>query len=693
MHEVNLLRELVVLLGIGLVVAVLLARLKLPVIAGLLLAGALAGPYGLGLVASSDSVTTLAEVGVILLLFTIGLELSLAKLARIGGTAGLGGLLQVLATTAIVLGIVVAMGQSWQRGLVFGFMVALSSTAIVLRGLQDRGEVDAPHGRLIVGTLLLQDLCVVPMIMLVPLLGDGPSASGREMAWAVGKAFLMVAGTVVVARLLLPHLLGRVARTRSRELFLLAMVVLCLGIAWLFQEAGLSLALGAFLAGVLLADSEFAHRALAGVLPMRDLFTSIFFLSLGMLFDGRAVLEHPGWVAMLFLALLFGKGLVATLAGMAMRFPARAALLAGAGLAQFSEFSFVLAGEAGRNGLLLPKEAQLLLAAGVLTMFVTPFSLRFFPRLAAGAALLRPLERLLGARGIAEPAPEHQGLRDHVVVVGHGVAGRMLTEALAHAGVPYLIVELNADTVREAREAGEPAYYGDITSQETLVHAHLQQARALVLSINDPEAARRALDVARAAAPGTPVFVRTRYLADTGELVGLGAADVVHEELEAGLELLARVLRLLGAGSNQLVERLKHARRAYQPSARKLTVPRRPLGDIPELQGLKVDTFALLEGAWALGRTPAEIELRSRSGASVVGVGRAGRLVPGSVAEIALAAGDRVFLVGSGRQLEVAARLLTGGPGEQVGDGDEASGAHLVVLSDPPEVDGAVKLD
>ncbi|HOX45524.1 MAG TPA: cation:proton antiporter [Myxococcota bacterium] len=664
MNEVGRLGELVVLLGVGVLAALVMARMRLPVIAGLLLAGALAGPHGLALVTSSEAVATVAEVGVILLLFSVGLELSLAKLARIGWTAALGGLLQVAGTSLAVLAVVVTFGGAWERGLAFGFMVALSSTAIVLRGLQDRGEVDAPHGRFIVGTLVLQDLCVVPMMLVIPLLagGSGPSVAG--LAWALGKAVVILAGLVLLARLALPWLLRRVDRTRSREVFFLSVVVVCLGTAYLTHLAGLSLALGAFLAGMLLADGDFSHRALGDILPMRILFTSVFFLSLGMLFNPRVVLEHPLWVAGLFLALLVGKGLLAALAGLAMRFPARVAALSGLALAQFSEFSFVLAKESQAAGLLGAVEAELLLAAGVLTMFVTPLTLRFFPRLAAGAALLRPLERLLGARGITEVSPDHAALHGHVVVVGHGVAGRLLTAALRETGQPYLIIELNADTVRAARMAGEPAYYGDITSPETLAHARVREARVVIVSINDPEAARRAVIESRRNAPDTPVVVRTRYLADTQALHELGATDVVNEELEAGMELMARVLRLLGVGSNELADQLRLARRRHQPAVRKLTIPRRQLIEIPELAALKVDTYRVPPQAWALGRTPAELRLRSVTGAWVVGLGRDGNLVGGSVTDSRLEMGDRVFLVGTGDQLKAAAELLTRGPAQ-----------------------------
>lgn len=655
----SVLQELVLIAGVGVIAAVALVWLKLPTITGLLLAGAVVGPYGLALVHDLHQIEILAEVGVVLLLFTIGLEFSLARLVHIWRLVTIGGSLQVGLTTLAVMGLTVALGGTVAHGIFFGFLAALSSTAIVLRALGERNEMDAPHGRFIVGALIFQDLCVVPMMLLVPILAGKSGASPLTgAAIALGKAAAVVAVTLLVARWLVPRVFAIVDRTRSREIFLLLVLVVCLGTAWLTSLAGLSLALGAFLAGVVLADSDYGHRAMAEVLPLRDLLTSVFFMSLGMLFDARALTDRPLAVGLLFVGLLVGKSIIASIAGLVMRFPPRVAVLAGVGLAQFSEFGFVLAREGSAVGLLAPAQERVLLAAAVLTMVVTPVVVRLAPHLAAGAHRLQRLARLLGARSIDDRAPEHAALSDHVVVVGYGVAGKVLVAALRDGGIPYIVLEINAESVRRARAAGEPAYYGDIASAEALAHARVAAARSLVLLINDPAAAERAIVAAKRYAPSTPVFVRTHYLATAARLRALGASDVIVEEVEAGLEMLARAMRHAGAPLNVVTARLEDARAKTQSSERDPTVPRRMLAGIAELADMKIESFLIEEGSPAANRSVVDLQLRSRTGALLVAVRRASALLHQDELTAPLHVGDVLFLVGSRQAIREAIALL-----------------------------------
>lgn len=663
MTHIPFLEELLVVAAAGVLAALFLNRLRLPVITVLLIAGALIGPHGLRLVTDLHNIEILAEIGVVLLLFTIGLEFSLARLARIARLVAVGGSLQVGLTTAAVAAVFAATGGGLARGLFFGGLAALSSTAIVLRALSERNEIDAPHGRFIVGALIFQDIWVVPMMLLIPVLagraeGNPVVAAGT----ALGKAAIVVALTVLVARVLMPRFFALVDRARSREVFLLSVLVVCIGTAFLTSLAGLSLALGAFLAGMVLADSDYAHRAMAEVLPLRDVLTSLFFMSLGMLFDARVLVDAPGGVALWAALLLVGKGIIAALAALVMRFPPRVAVLAGIGLAQFGEFGFVLARAGGEVGLITPAETRILLGGAVLSMLVTPIALRVAPHIAAGAARLRGLSRILGAPGIDEPVAGHAALKDHIVVVGYGVAGRVLSAALRDCGIPYIVLELNADTVRAARSAGENAYYADIGSPEAIEHARVVHAKALVLLINDPSAAERAIAAAKRHAPETPVFVRTHYLINAPRLKELGASHVVVEEVEAGIEMLARALRHAGTPSNVLLGRLEEARAATQRTEREPALSLRRLGEIAELGDLKVDSFLIGEGYFAVGRSAAEMELRSRTGALMVAVRRDGALVQESDPHAPLAAGDVLFLVGSRAELARAAGLLTDGP-------------------------------
>lgn len=531
---------IVLVLAAALVVVLLLHRLRMPVIAGFLVAGALIGPSGLGLVTDTHRIEQLAEIGVVLLLFTIGLELSLSTLRRIAKAVLVGGGLQVGLTGAVAVALALAAGESLERGVFLGFLVALSSTAIVLRGLSERDELAAPHGRFILGVLLFQDFCVVPMMLVVPMLAAG-SATFGSVVGALALAALVMVATILLARYCVPPIFAWVARTGRRDLFLLAVLLVCAGIAWATAQVGLSLALGAFLAGIVLADSEYGHQALSDVLPLRDLFTSLFFVSLGMLLDVRLLVESPAAVLLLFAALLAGKLLIVLLCGLVMRAPLRVVVLSGVALAQVGEFSFILASMGKDLGLMSARELSIFLDASVLTMLVTPLLLRAGPHLAAGARRLTRLERLFGIR---DPARSSRGerLEGHVVVLGFGVGGRVLAESLRSADIPHLIVDLDLDRVRAARARGEHATYGDAASPEILESAHVARAAHVAVLLNDPDATVRAVRAVRKIAPGVPITARARFLEDVPRIQAAGATHAVAQEVEASLELVEHVL-------------------------------------------------------------------------------------------------------------------------------------------------------
>jgi CPA2 family monovalent cation:H+ antiporter-2 len=546
-NHIPLLEELAVIAALAVAATVLLSKLRLPAVTGLLFAGALIGPHGVGLVGSTATMDALSEVGVVLLLFTIGLEFSLSRLRHIVGQVLIGGSLQVGLTVGVTLAVASALGEPIGRSLFYGFVFSLSSTAIVLKALSERRELDAAHGRLIVGTLIFQDLSVIPMMLVVPLLGADaqPGDAALQVAIALGKAALVVSATIFAARRIVPRILSWVDGSNSREVFLLAVLALCIGTSWLTSQLGLSLALGAFLGGMVVADTQYGHRAMGDVLPLRDAFVSIFFVSLGMLFDVQVVLAQPLAVGFLLCCFVLIKGLLATIAALFMRFPTRVAWLAGVGLAQFSEFGFVLAKIAESSGVVGPAETSPLLVAGIASMLLTPVLLRIAPHVTAGERLLAPLARLLKVRSIDEAGERVQRVSGHVVIVGYGLAGRLIAAALRTSGIECIALELNAETVRAARAAGEPVYYADGTSAEALGHAHLERARALVLLIHDPQGALRVVDTAKRVAPNVPVLMRTRYVGERAALLHAGVSDVVAEEAESGIEVLARLLHRL----------------------------------------------------------------------------------------------------------------------------------------------------
>jgi CPA2 family monovalent cation:H+ antiporter-2 len=547
--------QLLAVVAVGVVGALLLGKLRLPAVAAFLLAGALTGPHGLRLVPDAEGIMHIAEIGVVLLLFSIGIEFSGEKLRRLGRIVLTGGVLQVFLTVSATVLIAMSLGQPFGSALFYGFVIALSSTAIVLRLYQQSGELDAPHGRFVVGTLLFQDLIVVLFVLLTPLLASGMNEKvWIDFASVLGKAALLIGFAFFASRWLVAPLLRLVDESRSRELFILTTLTICLGTAWLSSVAGLSLALGAFLAGVVMASSGFGHRALGEVLPLRDVLASVFFITLGMLFDWRMLAQSPLAVVLLLLAFVAGKGLIASISAMVTGFPARVAWLSGVGLAQFGEFGFVLVTAGMQEGLITDAEVSPLLSAGILSMVATPLLMRVAPRVRLFERAMRPLERFTPHLHIQDAAARE--LEGHVIIAGYGPAGRMLAKVLRASDVPYVVYDLNADAIAIGRRNGESMHYGDITRAEILEHARARQARAVVVMFNDPQALPRAIDALQRHAPEVPIMARCRYLAESHELLKLGADLVVVEEVETGFTMLRRVLRTLGEREEDIRARI-----------------------------------------------------------------------------------------------------------------------------------------
>lgn len=662
MHSVPLLDELSVVLVLAVLVTVVLSRLRLPTVAGLLSAGALVGPFGLGLARSVHTIETLAEVGVVLLLFSIGLEFSLDRLKDIFRQVALGGIVQVGLTTLVAASVAVGLGERWERGIFYGFAFALSSTAIVLRALSDRRELDAPHGRFIVGTLIFQDLCVVPMVLIVPLLGKAAETGGAGVSIVIAlfKAAIVVALVFALSKFLVPRLLNLVDASQSREVFLLAILGICISTAWLTSLAGLSLALGAFLGGMVVADTEFGHRAMGDILPLKDTFVSLFFVSLGMLFDFQVVIERPILVFGLLAGFLLAKGALATLSAMVMRFPSRVAWLAGVGLAQFGEFGFVLTRLAEESEVLSPADSKPLLAAGILSMFLTPLLVGVAPHITAGEKLLAPLEKLIGVRSIDEEDAKREELEDHAVIVGFGLAGQFAAQRLAEEGIPFVALDLSLKNVNRGRDLGLPVYYGDATSEEALRHAHVERAKVVILLMNDKQACERVVDTVRRVSGGATIIARTRYFFERHDLTSLGANEIVVEEVEGAVEIVARLLRAFDAPRNVIDEGVRSIRTSTQPSDRRQTFPRQRAGNLGAFADMKTECARVRQESEAAGRSLIELRLRSRTGALVVRLkehgGVAGDPDPGKPLQV----GDDLYLVGTGEAIALALQLFEG---------------------------------
>jgi len=542
MEELSLLRDLVVIFAVAVVVVLLLRRVHIPSIAGFIVVGILVGPRALSLVRDPHDVELLAEIGIVLLLFGIGLELSLDRLRRLWRPIVIGGAFQVGLTLAATAVLLVLFGEPIARSIFAGFMVAISSTAIVLRSLQQRDELDAPHGRFTLGVLVFQDLCVVPMILAIPFLSGATASVGAALI-SLLKALAVIALVLTAARLVVPHALHLIARTRQRDLFVLVVLLICVGTAWLLSWFGISLALGAFLAGLVVSGSEYRHQALADLIPFREVLSSLFFVSMGMLLDPAILIGQFPLVMVVLCAVLFGKLLIVLMVARVARLTLRAGVLSGAALAQIGEFSFVLRHTAEGTHLVSGAFDDALFVATVLSMLVTPLLLIFGPKIAAGVERSRMLLKLLDVPTTEDIGTQTGTLRNHVIIAGYGVAGRELAQSLRTAAIPYLVVDLNADTVRTAAKQGESICFGDVTSPEVLEQLRLAHAREMVVVINDPTAMERVIKSARAVSATVPVIVRTRYPLDVPELLAVGATEVVPAELEAAVEITGRVLR------------------------------------------------------------------------------------------------------------------------------------------------------
>ena len=657
MSDPSVLRELVIVLTATIAIVFVFQKLRLPNIVGFLLAGVIIGPHGFQLIQSVGQVENLAEIGVVLLLFTIGLEFSLETILSVQRRVVWAGLLQVVLTTLVVLAVARLLGASVEVGLFYGFLVSLSSTAIVLRIYHDRGEINSLQGRLASGLLLFQDLCVVPMMLLLPVLAGSGQDSIFLIVWVLAKSLITLVVIVWTARKLLPRLLHQVALLRNREIFVLFVVLVCFGTAWLTSESGLSLALGALVAGLVISESELSHQIVADILPLRDCFSGIFFISVGMLLN-LGILSQDFRIALLELLLMIGiKSLVLFAVFWWLYRSVRLGVVLGLGLAQIGEFSFVLA-KAGINfKLLSPADGQIFLAASILSMMATPFLIHWSHAWAFGfEGLFKDIGFNRSTSGGANETPSATG---HVIVVGYGLNGQNLARVLKEVGIPYRVLEMDPDLVRSAKAGGEPISFGDGTRPELLQQVGIEKARVLVVAISDPAATARLVSQARRLRTDLYIIVRTRYVAEIDHLYRLGANQVIPEEFETSVEIFARVLQEYHIPRNVISLQVDLIRKEHYGTLRGIQLQGKQLDALSQfLVGTTSDIFSIIEKSPAVGKSLEEINLPSRSGVSVIAVVRDGKSYPNVDNDFKLAVGDMLVLLGGHKALDDAAQIL-----------------------------------
>jgi CPA2 family monovalent cation:H+ antiporter-2 len=651
------LQDIEILFGLAILTVLLARRLALPSIIGFLAAGIIAGPHSLALVRSTHQVEQLAEIGVVLLLFTIGIEFSLKELMRIKQMVFLGGGLQVGFTILATALVAVLWGDSPQQAIFYGFLAALSSTAIIMKLLADAAEIDTPQGKTVLGILIFQDLCVVPLMLLVPLLG-GEGTNPTDIVLTLAKAGVVVVTAHYGARYLIPWLLRHVVRARSRELFILSVIFIGFGTAWLTAEAGLSLALGAFIAGLAISESEYSQQVLGDIMPFRDAFMSIFFLSVGMLLDPAIILRQPLAVVAVVAAILLVKIGVSTASLRVIGLPLRVSLLSGLALAQIGEFSFVLAQSGMKQGLLPADGYQLFLAASVATMALTPLLIRISPALADLAERTLPAKLVRGSRKLA--ARNHDSrLSGHVIISGYGLNGRNLAKVLKHLAIPHLIIDTNPFTIARERRGGEHIIFGDAAVPEVLNHAHIEAARILVVAISDASASRRIVSQARQMNPTIHIIARTRYVLEVEPLYKLGVNEVVPEEFETSVEILSRVLRSFMVPLDEIERHVAEVRSNCYGMLRSMS--RRhshAVGISGYLSGAELATLRVQRGSQLDGESLRDGRIKTNSGATVLVIKRGDEIVPNPDPVWELAENDTVLLLGTPEQLAAATRLF-----------------------------------
>jgi K+:H+ antiporter len=545
-----LLKDIFIIFGLAVAVALVCHRLRIPPVVGLIITGVIAGPHGLRLTSEPEAVQTLADIGIIFLLFTIGLEFSVDSIRHVKRLFFVGGPAQVLLTAGVVCLLALASGVEPTHAVFLGMLASLSSTAIILKLLQDRSEITSAHGKGTMAILIFQDIAFVPMMLLIPVLVGGSETNvWRDIGILAVKAVVIWLTIGIAAPRLVPRLLTYVARTQSKELFLLSVGTLCFTVAWLTSLAGLSLALGAFLAGMILSDSEHSHRTLENVLPFRDVFSSFFFVSVGMLLDMRYVSAHVPALLAATLVLIVVKAVVSSGVMLGLGLPYRVSALTGLGLAQTGEFSLLLLTTGFAAGLVDDNGYQFVLAVCLFSMSAAPFLVSAAHRITDFAVRTpMPVKMREGRYFVTADADDR--LRDHIVIVGYGVIGAMVGHSARLCDIPYEAIELNYDMVREQRDRGVPIFYGDATQEASLIKANIARARVLVVAIPDPIGTDRVVALGRRLNPTVEIVARVRYVRDMARLYTLGANEIVSEEVEASIKIFSTVLEKYGVASD-----------------------------------------------------------------------------------------------------------------------------------------------
>lgn len=664
--QIPILQDIVVILGLSIVIILAFQKIKVPSILGFLLAGIIAGPHAFNLINSRHEVELLSEIGIIFLLFVIGIELSLKGLAAIKKTIFIGGGLQVGGTILFTTIISQLLGLPLNTAVFLGFLFSLSSTAIVLKLFQQSGEITSPHGRISIGVLIFQDIIVVPMMLVTPILAGTSDNVLKTIAILIGKIALVLVVIFLLAKYVVPKVFGWVVKTKNQELFILTVVVFCFAVAWLTSSVGLSLALGAFFAGLIISESDYSHQATANVLPFREIFISFFFISVGTLLDLKFFFHHIGYILLLTLGVMLLKMLVLGITVFALKHKPRTVFLTVFSLFQVGEFSLLLSSVGVDNGLLPQHIYQYFLAISIVSMALTPFLIMNASKITY-TILKAPIpssvrQRLTNIKKNTQTEEQfsEENLRDHIVIIGYGTNGENIAKAARSAEIPYVIVDLDPDSFQKAKERNEPVVFGDATNSLILKHIHIQEARVVVIAVSDTRASKKMISAVRMFTQTAFIIVRTRQIKEIEEHLKIGADEVIPADFETSIEIFTRVLRKYLVPQDEIMDFTNSIRSAdYELLTRLKTKPHKPGFHNLHIPHKEIATLSVQQkNKTIVGRTLEESGMGRNFGINVLAIQRNNKFLTEISPKTKIKHGDLIYIFGNPANINHLNNLL-----------------------------------
>ncbi len=654
--EISVLKEFLLILGFSIVVFFISNKLKLPVVGGFLTAGVLIGPSGLKLISDPHRIDLFAEIGIMLLLFTVGIEFSIEKMKEMKKSFWLSGFLQIFLTIFITACILLIVKFSFAKGIFYGFLISLSSTALVMRILSERKEINSPHGKVSIGILLFQDLSFVPMIILTPVLSGKISLSLHSLLTRFLLGIIAVILIIIVARKVMPYFLYLIVKTKVREAFLFSTLFVLIGMAFISNYFGFSLALGAFIAGLILSESEYSHQVYSDILPLKDLFNSLFFISIGLLLDLNFAWKEKFVIGAVFFAISLLKVIIIFFVVQLIVQNSRIAFLVSLSLFQIGEFSFLLSRLGNQYGIISSNVYQIFIASSICSFLATPFVIQLSPLI---------FERFLTFKKVKEHFFAHEEekipeLKNHVIIAGYGLNGQNLARVLKSTGIKYIIIDIDAEVVKNAKKE-EPIIFGDVWSAEILKAAGIKNAKLLVVAISDPLITRNAVKLARAINPSIHIIVRTKYVNEIDELYKIGADQVIPEEFETSIEIFVRVLEEYHIPRNLIDAQIKIIRAERYGMLRGVSRTPYSFQKMTELLTAgTAETFFVSSDSPACGKSLKELDLRKETGATIIAVVRGEKSFTSPPPNFVIKEGDTIVIVASHADMDKAFRYLSG---------------------------------